>query len=86
MKSFLFASALVIATGGMALADMPGADWMTKDQVITKLKSLGYSDVRKLEADDGHWEGDAVKDGRIMEVHVDPHSGALTKNEPKDND
>lgn len=66
-----------------AIADQPGADWITKDQVIQKLKSIGYTDVRKLEADDGHWEGDAVKDDKTYEIHMDPKSGVLTKNEPK---
>jgi hypothetical protein len=56
---------------------------MTAQQVTEKLRSLGYTEIRELEADDGHWEADVVKDGRTFEVHVDPHSGALTKNEPK---
>ena len=38
---------------------------------------------RKLEADDGHWEGDATKGGIAYEIHVDPHTGDLTKTEPK---
>jgi hypothetical protein len=84
MKAVLLASALVIGAGTLAFADMPGKDWMSKEQVTTKLKSMGYSDVMKLEADDGHWEGDAMKDGKAFEIHVDPHTGELTKNEPKD--
>jgi hypothetical protein len=59
---------------------------MTAQQVTEKLRSLGYTEIRELEADDGHWEADVVKDGRTFEVHVDPHSGALTKNEPSSTD
>lgn len=83
MKAILLAAALVIGAGSLAYADVPGKDWMTKEQVMTKLKGMGYTDVKELEADDGHWEGDAVKDGKTYEIHVDPHSGELTKNEPK---
>ena len=83
MKSLLVAAALTVGAAGIAYADMPGADWMTKEQVTSKLKGMGYTQVMKLEADDGHWEGHATKDGQTFEIHVDPHTGALTKNEPK---
>jgi hypothetical protein len=69
---------------GVALADSddtPGADWMPQDQVMKKLEAAGYSNVTGLKADDGHWEGKGVKAGKITEFHVDPHSGALTKEE-----
>lgn len=89
MKSLIVAAALILPVGtfaaaGFAWADTPGADWMSKDQITKKLADSGYTDIRKLEADDGHWEGDAMKDGKMMEIHVDPHSGAITKSEPKD--
>ena len=83
MKSLLLASALVVGMSGMAYADMPGADWMNKDQITNKLTDMGYTNIRKLEADDGHWEGDATKGSTEYEIHVDPHTGELTKNEPK---
>jgi hypothetical protein len=69
---------------GMALADndVPGADWMPKDQVMQKLEAAGYSNVTGLQADDGYWEGKGVKNGKILEFHVDPHTGAFTKEEP----
>lgn len=86
MKTIALAAALVVGAAGLAYADMPGADWMTKDQVTKKLRGMGYTDIRKLEADDGHWEGDATKAGQVYEIHVDPHSGELTKNELKDDD
>ena len=86
MRTLILAAALAAGTAGLAYADMPGADWMPKAQIVEKLKGMGYTDIRKLEADDGHWEGDATKDGEVYEIHADPHSGALTKNEPKDED
>lgn len=77
----VFLAAPALATP--ALADAPGANWLTKQQVIEKLHDMGYSAITKLEADDGHWEGDAVKGGTTYELHIDPHTGKLTKNEPK---
>lgn len=86
MKGVLLAAAIAFAAVPDAHADAPGVDWMSKDQVVQKLEGLGYTNVRKLEADDGHWEADASKGGRSYELHVDPHSGQLTKNEVKNHD
>jgi hypothetical protein len=82
----LAAVVAVIVSGiaGYASADQPGSDWMSKEQVTEKLTVAGYSNITGLEADDGHWEGKGTKDGKIMEFHVDPHSGALTKEEADD--
>ena len=82
MKLAPIAAAAILAGLGAAHADTPGADWMSKEQVTKTLQDKGYTDIRKLEADDGHWEGDATKDGQKVEVHVDPHSGAVIKSEP----
>jgi hypothetical protein len=84
MKRLLLILSLTLAATGAASADTPGKDWLTQAQVTEKLLGQGYSRVIKLEADDGHWEGDAVKSGKTYEIHVDPHSGAITKSEPKD--
>lgn len=67
-----------------AMADQPGPGWISKEQVMLKLTAAGYTNVTELEADDGHWEGKGVKNGKIMEFHVDPKSGALTKEEIDD--
>ena len=64
MKLTPYAFAAILAGLGSAHADTPGADWMAKEQVTKTLLDKGYSDIRKLEADDGHWEGYAIKDGR----------------------
>ena len=76
--SLIAAAALIVSTG-MSLADQPGADWISKEQVTQKLTAAGYTNITSIKADDGHWEGKGVKNGKIMEFHVDPHSGALTK-------
>jgi len=74
---------LVLAAGNAAFAhDQPGAGWISKDAAIAKVKAQGYDAVR-LKPDDGRWEGEATKQGLFYDIHVDPHSGALTKNELK---
>lgn len=68
-----------------ALADdRPGPDWMPIEGAVRALEQAGYSGVRGLEADDGVWEGKAVKDGRSVKVKVDPHSGAVTEKAAKE--
>ena len=56
---------------------------MSADQAKSKLMAAGYSNVTSIEADDGHYEGEGVKGGQVHEFHLDPHSGALTKDELK---
>ncbi len=69
---------------GPALADdRPGPDWMPIEGAVRALEQAGYSGIRGLEADDGVWEGKAVKDGRSVKVKVDPHSGAVTEKAAK---
>jgi len=36
------------------------------------LKS-GYTQVTELEADDGRWEGEGIKNGQKMDFHADPN-------------
>lgn len=77
-------------TGGLAtsaFADQPGADWLPKEQLIQKLEAAGYADLREIEADDGHWEGEGTKNGVRMEFHADPRTGAiLGEKQDKDDD
>jgi hypothetical protein len=84
VRKLALAAAVVLAGAGQALADQPGPDWMTKEQVMEKLTAAGYSNITDLEADDGHWEGQGMKDGTIMEFHVNPHTGALIEEEVDD--
>ena len=72
--------AAVVATGlsTPTLADVPGRNWISSAKVAAMLAKRGYR-VTKIEADDGHWEGDAVRRGLKYEFHVDPRSGQVTK-------
>jgi len=80
--------ALVLGCAGPALAkrDVPGPDWMSVEQVRQKLQEAGDTSVSKVKADDGHWEGEGLKNGVKMEFHVDPRTGAITKEKPDDDD
>ncbi|MCJ2049297.1 PepSY domain-containing protein [Methylobacterium sp. J-070] len=85
-RTALIPYALVATLGlvgpSLAKEDKPGPDWMTAEQVNQRLMDAGYSSITELEADDGHWEGEGVKNGVKMEFHVDPKTGAITKEKP----
>ncbi|NOJ42812.1 PepSY domain-containing protein [Bradyrhizobium sp. WSM 1791] len=45
---------------------------MPAQQVIEKALKAGYTQVTKLEADDGRWEGEGIKNGQKMDFRADP--------------
>jgi hypothetical protein len=69
---------LATMTAAPALADQPGRGWISAGRVTAMLAKRGYK-VTKIEADDGHWEGEARRGPANYEFHVDPHNGAVTK-------
>lgn len=85
LKGIVLASVLAVAGATFAYADTPGADWISKVELKKQMEKEGYSAI-VVGADDGHWEGEAVKDGRIVEFHADAHTGKITKSEPKRED
>lgn len=82
--STVWLAAAVALFAGTAMADPPGADWLTKPQVVKQLGTQGLTHVTGLEADDGHWEGEALRDGKIVEFHADPRTGKLMSVKAKD--
>lgn len=64
LAMLVFAAALSTGSHNLARADQPGADWMSVEQVKQKVLQSGYTQVTKLEADDGRWEGEGIKDGK----------------------
>jgi hypothetical protein len=42
------------------------------EQVKAKVLQSGYTQVTKIEAGDGRWEGEGVKNGQKMDFHADP--------------
>ena len=47
-----------------AKAGQPGPDWMPAQQVIEQALRSGYTQVSELEADDGRWESEGLKNGQ----------------------
>lgn len=76
----VFAVALMVAalSPAPAFADVPGKGWISREKASAVLAKRGYK-MTKIEADDGHWEGDAVRKGLRYEFHVDPRTGRVTK-------
>ena len=56
----------------------PMEKWMKPEQVEKLLTEQGY-EVRKVKVEDSCLEAYATKDGRRMEVYVDPVSGKIVK-------
>ena len=83
MYSKKLTAALAIAAlgaSGFALADKPGADWISLEQAVEKAKVAGYSQLHSISADDNHWEGEGVKaDGKVWEFKMDARTGEMTK-------
>ncbi len=61
-----------------ALAERPGPNWVKPAKVITELESRGYQ-LTKIEADDGRWEGEAIKAGVKYDFHADPRTGRILR-------
>lgn len=78
IRKLLIIAVLASGISTPALADVPGRNWVSSAKVTAMLAKRGYR-VTKIEADDGHWEGDAVRRGLKYEFHVDPRSGQVTK-------
>lgn len=88
MRKLLIAPALLLglAAAGHAAAEdaAPSPGWMTVAQITAKFTAEGY-DVRQVKTEDQGYEVYAVaKDGRRIEVDVDPKTGAIVKSEADD--
>lgn len=77
LSALVLSMALTAGVSTIALADQPRADWMPAEQVKKKLISSGYTSITKIEADDGHWDGEGIKDGQKMKFEVDPKTGDI---------
>jgi uncharacterized membrane protein YkoI len=84
LMSAAVAATLVVGSAALARADQPGTDWMPADQVKQKLMQSGYSQITELKADDGRWEGEGVKNGKKMDFHADPKTGAIISEQADD--
>ncbi|WP_439855333.1 PepSY domain-containing protein [Pseudomonas yamanorum] len=82
LAAIVATSALLSA--GAALADKPGAGWITIEKAIETAKTkAGYVEIYKIEADkDGYWEGEGRKaDGVVYEFRIDGESGNVLRDQ-----
>jgi len=81
IKSSLLAFIALLAPS-LAWAERPGDDWITMTKTEQILNAAGYKLITKIEADDGRWEGEGLKeDGLRYKFRVDPHSGEITRDQ-----
>ena len=74
------AIAVLGSASGVALADRPGADWITLEQAVEKAKAAGYTTLHSIDADGDSWEGEGMKaDGKVWEFKIDGKSGEVTR-------
>lgn len=68
----------VLAYTMPARADTPGRNWASVEQVTRAIANQGYR-VIEIEADDGQWEGEMVKENIRYDLHADPRTGRPDK-------
>ncbi|MHB2139145.1 PepSY domain-containing protein [Pseudomonas monsensis] len=77
-------AAATLFTAGAAMADRPGAGWVTIEKAIEIVKTkAGYVEVYEIEADnDGYWKGEGRKaDGAVYEFRIDGASGNVLRDQ-----
>jgi len=50
---------------------------MPVEKVKEKLMSSGYTSIIRIDADDGHWDGEGIKNGKLTEFDLDPKTGEV---------
>lgn len=85
MKTKILVSAAALGLGAalaVQAAETPTANILPPTYIVHQLVSQGY-DVREVEFDDGVYEAEVRNaEGRIVEVEIDPISGALLSPPP----
>lgn len=62
----------------IAQSSMDTQPSMTDAQVTAKLQAAGYTNVHGVELEGDHYDADATQGGRMVHVHVNAKSGAIT--------
>ncbi|SHM89153.1 PepSY domain-containing protein [Phytopseudomonas punonensis] len=85
-KTLTALTAAAAMSAGVAMADRPGADWISIEQALSSAKQAGFTQIHKIEADDaGYWEGEGTKqDNRLYEFRVDGKSGKVIREQLDD--
>ncbi len=81
LSAIIFTST-VSASAAMMCTDAPVEKWMSRDQVAKMFTEKGY-EVRKVKREDNCLEVYAIKDGKKMEIYIDPVNGKVVKTKIK---
>lgn len=80
-EKILVATGIMFASmtlGSVAMAAQQSQqNWIPMQAVIGIMQDNGYTQLTQLEADDGRWEGEGIKNGEIYEFSVDPQTGKI---------
>lgn len=76
IKPLALATVLAFAAGPACAVDR-GQDGMSESDVRSVITAAGYTDIDDLDRDDGLWEADARRDGRRIELRIDPRTGTV---------
>ena len=76
IKPLALATVLAFAAGPACAVDR-GQDGMSESDVRSAITAAGYTDIGDLDRDDGLWEADARRDGRRVELRIDPRTGTV---------
>lgn len=86
-RSITLGLAAALAFAAAARADdsskcpnVPQERWMSVDAAKAKAAELGVT-VKGAKAEDGCWEVKGLKDGKRVELYLDPVSGAVVKSD-----
>lgn len=77
IRLLALSSSLAIAGAACAADPGQGQDSMGEQQAREALAAAGYTDIDDLEFDNGMWEADARRDGRSVDVRIDPRTGNI---------
>lgn len=86
MKKIVLATIAMGALAAPAMAsgyncgNVPQDQWMSKDEVRTRMTDQGY-EVRQVKVEDGCYEVYALKDGRRLEALLNPATGEMIGSE-----
>lgn len=76
IKPLALATVLAFAAGPACAVDR-GQDGMSESDVRSVITAAGYTDIDDLDRDDDLWEADARRDGRRIELRIDPRTGTV---------
>lgn len=76
IKPLALATVLAFAAGPACAVDR-GQDGMSESDVRSVITAAGYTDIDDLDREDGLWEADARRDGRRVELRIDPRTGTV---------